>query len=358
MAEDGIARGRGLSVAQKVLMVALAPLTASALFAAFSLNKSLDLMEDGAAEIATVAAAEAEIAESILVVRSKMSQALLAMGHVDRTHARALVLGDTTMTQKVEDAKAGVIDGVRQLEGSVGGLSATLYSHDFDRWGTDADKARLTAIEDAAAAFPAQLARLDAANVETLARLRGGDPAAAIQNFVDVESALFDSTAAIIESAADDVEQLTLSISVQAQEIRRDVVRAKAADADAVRLTQSLILVAGLVVFALITTLIARRRISNPLCKAADVTNRLAQGDRDVALPPARGDEIGDVIAALAVFQANAREVERLRAESAAQEAAARPGDDGRSIRNRRAIRCRLRRGVGAVAARNGAAHV
>ena len=66
---------------------------------------------------------------------------------------------------------------------------------------------------------------------------------------------------------------------------------------------------------------VARRTIVRPLKASIATMNTLAKGDLTVDVPASkRGDEIGEIMAALAVFKENSLEVERMKAEQVAME--------------------------------------
>lgn len=69
---------------------------------------------------------------------------------------------------------------------------------------------------------------------------------------------------------------------------------------------------------------VARSTIVRPLKASIATMNTLAKGDLTVDVPASsRGDEIGEIMTALAVFKANSLEVERMKAEQVAMEARA-----------------------------------
>jgi methyl-accepting chemotaxis protein len=66
----------------------------------------------------------------------------------------------------------------------------------------------------------------------------------------------------------------------------------------------------------LVSYLVARNAIVRPLRTSVAVMNRLAKGDLSAETPqPRRGDEIGEIMAALVAFKATGLEVERMRAD-------------------------------------------
>ncbi|MET0971403.1 MAG: methyl-accepting chemotaxis protein [Tardiphaga sp.] len=70
-----------------------------------------------------------------------------------------------------------------------------------------------------------------------------------------------------------------------------------------------------------VSYLVARSTIVRPMKSSIAAMNRLASGDLAVAIPDhTRADEIGEIMAALAVFKANSREVERMKTEQSAVE--------------------------------------
>ncbi len=82
--------------------------------------------------------------------------------------------------------------------------------------------------------------------------------------------------------------------------------------------------IAVMLVSIVLSYFIARSTIVRPLKASIAAMNTLAEGDLTVAIPAtSRGDEIGEIITALAVFKANGLEVERMKAEQAAMEARA-----------------------------------
>ncbi|ABD88292.1 methyl-accepting chemotaxis protein [Rhodopseudomonas palustris] len=80
----------------------------------------------------------------------------------------------------------------------------------------------------------------------------------------------------------------------------------------------------GVAVLAMIVSFwVARGSVVRPLKSSIATMNRLAEGDLTVDTPaPHRGDEIGDIMAALAVFKSNGLQIERMKREQ--QEAEAR----------------------------------
>ncbi|MET0709482.1 MAG: cache domain-containing protein [Tardiphaga sp.] len=78
----------------------------------------------------------------------------------------------------------------------------------------------------------------------------------------------------------------------------------------------------GVMVLAIVANYIAARRsVARPLKAAIAAMNSLAQGDLAVEIPAhRRRDEIGAIMAALAVFKTNGLEVERMKTEQSAAE--------------------------------------
>ncbi|WP_398479459.1 methyl-accepting chemotaxis protein [Tardiphaga sp.] len=82
--------------------------------------------------------------------------------------------------------------------------------------------------------------------------------------------------------------------------------------------------IAVMLVSIVLSYFIARSTIVLPLKASIAAMNTLAKGDLTVDVPAtSRGDEIGEIITALAVFKANGLEVERMKAEQVAMEARA-----------------------------------
>jgi methyl-accepting chemotaxis protein len=82
--------------------------------------------------------------------------------------------------------------------------------------------------------------------------------------------------------------------------------------------------IAVMLVSIVLSYFIARSTIVRPLKASIAAMNTLAKGDLTVDVPAtSRGDEIGEIITALAVFKANGLEVERMKAEQVAMEARA-----------------------------------
>jgi len=75
---------------------------------------------------------------------------------------------------------------------------------------------------------------------------------------------------------------------------------------------------AGILFIGLLFSISIGRSISTPVQKITNVMKRLAQGDLDVAINMNdRRDEIGDMAKAVEIFQDNAKQVEKLKAEQA-----------------------------------------
>jgi methyl-accepting chemotaxis protein len=97
------------------------------------------------------------------------------------------------------------------------------------------------------------------------------------------------------------------------------------ADIETLVIIEWILLVAG-IVFAIVTTFITVNALSKPIGALTRTMRALAGGDNSVEVPATeRGDEIGEMAAAVLVFKENAIEVERLEAvqeqtEQAAQE--------------------------------------
>lgn len=82
--------------------------------------------------------------------------------------------------------------------------------------------------------------------------------------------------------------------------------------------------VAVMLLAIVLSYFVARSTIVRPLKASVAAMNTLAKGDLTVDIPGTyRRDEIGEIIAALAVFKENGLEVERMKAEQAAMEARA-----------------------------------
>lgn len=82
--------------------------------------------------------------------------------------------------------------------------------------------------------------------------------------------------------------------------------------------------VAVMLLAIVLSYFVARSTIVRPLKASIAAMNTLAKGDLTVDIPGTyRRDEIGEIIAALAVFKENGLEVERMKAEQAAMEARA-----------------------------------
>jgi methyl-accepting chemotaxis protein len=81
----------------------------------------------------------------------------------------------------------------------------------------------------------------------------------------------------------------------------------------------------GVMLLAIIISyFVARSTVVRPLKASIATMNKLAKGDLAVEIPATnRGDEIGEIMAALGVFKANSLEVERMKAEQVAMEARA-----------------------------------
>jgi methyl-accepting chemotaxis protein len=79
----------------------------------------------------------------------------------------------------------------------------------------------------------------------------------------------------------------------------------------------------GVMLLAIVISyFMARSSVVRPLKASIATMNQLANGDLTVDIPATRrGDEIGEIMAALAVFKANSLEVERMKAEQVAMEA-------------------------------------
>jgi signal transduction histidine kinase/DNA-binding response OmpR family regulator/CHASE3 domain sensor protein len=95
---------------------------------------------------------------------------------------------------------------------------------------------------------------------------------------------------------------------ITAFEERQVLLAARATDAARQRLQQSRVLLtvgpAVTVVVALLMLMAARRSVLVPLTALAGTARRLAAGDHDAELPPARRDEIGSLITAFAEMRA------------------------------------------------------
>ncbi|MCW2240534.1 methyl-accepting chemotaxis protein [Azospirillum canadense] len=108
--------------------------------------------------------------------------------------------------------------------------------------------------------------------------------------------------------------------------VERGLLGARRADEEAAFNTAySTILVGGLLTLAVagLMGLLLRRTISGGIIALTGCMTRLASGDRTGAIPGVgRGDEIGAMAEAVAVFQRNALEAERLAAARRAEEAA------------------------------------
>lgn len=73
-------------------------------------------------------------------------------------------------------------------------------------------------------------------------------------------------------------------------------------------------------VVAVLGLLVVRRLVVRPLTAATEALRRLSAGDRDVPLPPVHsGDEVADIVRALAVFRDNLAERDRLAAAHAGE---------------------------------------
>ncbi|MEM8987925.1 MAG: nitrate- and nitrite sensing domain-containing protein [Pseudomonadota bacterium] len=89
------------------------------------------------------------------------------------------------------------------------------------------------------------------------------------------------------------------------------------------------------------------RSVTSPIDNMTDVMSRLSEGDFSVAISGAgRGDEIGAMAKAVAVFKSNAEERQRLETEQAAQEEAARQA----RVAEMHALADKMEKEVGALA--------
>ncbi len=151
---------------------------------------------------------------------------------------------------------------------------------------------------------------------------------AATAGLGEYRSAFNDAAAAINarNSALGGMDQLGPIMNGATDEAREEVIDRQAgitaqtiADTGATRLQVVVAVVVALAVAAGLGVFFGHR-IPSAIGMITDAMRRLADGDKDVEIKGAeRQDEIGDMASALKVFQDNAREMERLEAEQAAE---------------------------------------
>lgn len=140
--------------------------------------------------------------------------------------------------------------------------------------------------------------------------------------------AFADATAAILarNGSLASMDQLGPLMAAAADEAREDVIDQQSAiaaeTADNMNATGTQVIIAVVVAQMIAGGLgfFFAQRIPGAIAKITSAMRRLADGDKSVEIPgEARKDEIGDMAAALKVFRDNAREMERLEAEQAAE---------------------------------------
>jgi methyl-accepting chemotaxis protein len=150
----------------------------------------------------------------------------------------------------------------------------------------------------------------------------------AAEGLAAYRDAFADATAAIYarNSALDGMDQLGPLMAAAADEAREDVIDRQsviaeetAANVAATRMQVIVAVVVALIVAAGLGVFFGQR-ISGAIGMITDAMRRLADGDKTVEIKGAeRQDEIGDMASALKIFRDNAREMERLEAEQAAE---------------------------------------
>jgi methyl-accepting chemotaxis protein len=147
----------------------------------------------------------------------------------------------------------------------------------------------------------------------------------AVQDAIDI-SAVDAATAVTFMISADDQYQALDSRLRILMEQQKSVTNVAAADGIAAATAasrQSLVLLIGALLLAAVTTASVSRLIARPIVGMTHAMRGLADGQLDIDLPGVgRGDEIGDMASAVAVFRENMAKTERMDAEQRAEHAA------------------------------------
>ncbi len=249
-----------------------------------------------------------------------------------RLHQRGLLTRQSVLTAKVESARRQMREGIATLQQDFGKLTESLAVIAIEPLGFTTETAtsgdprvqaagRIAILRRQLKMMPQYADLLAASNARTLAAVRDGRYAVAVDRFIFEEASRLDAMEATLSRSQIVLTRLDNALrKLLGQQARQaiDASRERAATTilvtDIVLALAALLLIAGAAAYGL-------SAVSRPLRRMTRAMNTLAGGDTDIQVPENARHEIGEMAEAVAVFRDNQERMRLLDAEKAAEQA-------------------------------------